>query len=258
MISVRIQGGIAVFGLMERSEADPYRTPHARPRVPVTLTRQDGHGRLRRAGMLMLTLGLLGACAGDPDADPASDAPAPAADTGQPASPGPGAQLPDAASPPDEREDTPPAVAGAEWTAGDTNEDREVTGVSVLRGIRTARHEEFDRIVLDFGTDPVPGYRISYIDRPVRQCGSGDTVPLAGDAWLSIMAEPAHAHTEEGQPTVTERERAPRLPALLELKMICDFEAIVEVVAGVASPERYRAFVLSSPGRLVIDIRHPR
>jgi hypothetical protein len=170
--------------------------------------------------------------------------------TGQPAGPEPAEDA-------DEQQPDPRPVAGAGWTAGDTRIDREITGAALLREMRTARHPDFDRIVLDFGADAVPPYRISYIDRPVRQCGSGDTVPFAGDAWLSIVAEPANAHTEQGAPTVTPRERAPGLPSLLEVKLICDFEAVVEIVAGVRSPEQYRAFVLRSPNRLVVDIRHP-
>lgn len=148
-------------------------------------------------------------------------------------------------------------LVGAEWTVGDTRVDRPVTGAALLREMRTARHDDFDRVVLDFGNDEVPGYRIAYIDRPVRQCGSGHVVPLAGDAWLSIVVEPANAHTEAGEPTVRDRERRTALPSLLELKLICDFEALVEVVGGLGSPERYRAFVLENPGRLVIDIMHP-
>lgn len=170
--------------------------------------------------------------------------------TGQPARPAPAGSA-------DEQQSDPRAVTGAGWTAGDTRIDRPITGAALVREMRTARHPDFDRIVLDFGADAVPPYRISYIDRPVRQCGSGDTVPFAGDAWLSIVVEPANAHTEQGAPTVVPRERAPGLPSLLEVKVICDFEAVVEIVAGVRSPEQYRAFVLGSPNRLVVDIRHP-
>ena len=147
-------------------------------------------------------------------------------------------------------------VLGAEWTAGDTSEQRAVDGAALLGAIRVARHDGFDRIVLDFGSDPVPSYRIRYVDRPVRQCGSGDAVELAGDGWLSITAEPANAHTEAGEATALPRHREPRLPVVLELRMICDFEAQVEVVAGVASPERYRSFVLKQPNRLVVDVQH--
>ena len=161
-----------------------------------------------------------------------------------------------AAVPDDEREPEPDGVMGAAWTAEETSVERPMAGAAVLRDVRIAEHPGFDRIVLDFGGDSVPGYRIGYIDRPVRQCGSGDVVPLAGDGWLSITVQPANAHTEAGEPTVRERERTPRLPAVLELKLICDFEAMVEVVAGVSSPGRYRVFELTEPGRLVIDISH--
>ena len=125
----------------------------------------------------------------------------------------------------------------------------------VARQLRTAGHEGHDRIVLDFGDDVVPGYRIRYIDHPVRQCGSGDAVEMAGEGWLSILVQPANAHTEAGVATVTPRHREPKLPVLRELRIVCDFEAVVEVVAGVASPERYRVFVLEEPNRLVVDIR---
>ena len=254
---MRIQGGIAFFGKMGQSEADTYRTPHVGRGVPA-MCRVQSRARRLTVAVTLLVLGLLGGCAADPEPESSAEIPAPAAGDPAPASPADTAAGSLQTAPADEREETPGAVAGAEWTAGDTNEQRQVTGAALLRELRTARHEDFDRIVLDFGADNVPSYRISYIDRPVRQCGSGNEVPIAGDGWLSITVEPANAHTEAGAPTVRERERTPRLPVVLELEMICDFEAMVEVVAGVASPERYRAFVLPSPNRLVVDILHPR
>ncbi|HEX2168232.1 MAG TPA: hypothetical protein VHG09_13445, partial [Longimicrobiales bacterium] len=207
---------------------------------------------------------LVAGCAGDTESDTAT--PGAAADTsGEAAAPsgaaaptGAGGDAPDADVPADEQGAEPAALMGSSWTAADTEVARPNARAALLREIRTARHNDFDRIVLDFGADAVPGYRISYIDSPVRQCGSGNPVPLAGDAWLSVTVQPANAHTEEGEPTVRERERAPRLPVLLELKLICDFEAMVEIVAGVESPEQYRSFVLKSPNRLVVDIMHPR
>jgi len=147
-------------------------------------------------------------------------------------------------------------VAGSEWTAGETSAERPTDGAALLRSIRTARHEGFDRIVLDFAGDAVPGYHVAQIDRPVRQCGSGDVVEMAAEGWLSITVPPAHAHTEDGVATATPRNRELELPALRELRVVCDFEGMVEVVAGVAAPERYRVFVLEEPNRLVVDIRH--
>lgn len=149
------------------------------------------------------------------------------------------------------------AAAAAAWTAGETRVDRPYAGAALLRDVRVARHDGYDRIVFDFGDDTVPSYHVAYVDEPVRACGSGEVVALAGDAWLSITMQPANAHTEQGEPTVRERARAPRLPVLLELKSTCDFEAMVVWVAGVAAPERYRVLELGAPARLIVDIRHP-
>jgi hypothetical protein len=121
--------------------------------------------------------------------------------------------------------------------------------------MRTGRHDGFDRIVFEFRGE-LPGYHIEYIDKPVRSCGSGDVVPLAGDAWLQVRFEPANAHTDDGKPTLAFREIAAKMPTVLELKSTCDFEAQVEWVAGVSSPRRYRVLELTSPTRLVVDIKH--
>jgi hypothetical protein len=122
--------------------------------------------------------------------------------------------------------------------------------------VRSARNEGFDRIVFQFAGATVPGYSIEYIDRPVRQCGSGDVVPLPGDAWLSVRMEPAQAHDEQGRATVAERSLSPGLPNILALTSVCDFEGQVEWVAGVRSPSGYRVSELRDPARLVVDVRH--
>src|SRR5688572_2350499 len=89
-----------------------------------------------------------------------------------------------------------------EGTGGITEKKYEIKSVAVLKAVRTARHEGFDRVVFEFETAELPGYRIEYIDKPVKQCGSGNVVNLKGDAWLEVRFYPANAHTEEGKPTV--------------------------------------------------------
>jgi hypothetical protein len=172
----------------------------------------------------------------------------------------------------EDRGDTPPNDAAAEsasangknvsalnkpdtagWTAGLTAKPG--SEMVTLLEVRTAAHDEFERIVFAFGPGPMPGYRVEYVDRPVRQCGSGEVVDLPGDAWLSIRLEPAQAHTEEGKPTVVERSRVLALENLKALKMICDFEGQVEWVAAASSPQSYRTLELKEPSRLVVDVR---
>ena len=126
--------------------------------------------------------------------------------------------------------------------------------VATLAAVRTASHDGYERIVLEF-KDSIPSYRIEYLDPPVQQCGSGEVVAMPGEAWLSIRLEPANAHTEEGQPTVADRNRTLSYDNLKALRLICDFEAQVEWVAATAATQPYRTLELRAPARLVVDIR---
>ena len=147
--------------------------------------------------------------------------------------------------------DNTPDTAG--WTAGLTAKPG--SEMATLTAVRTASHDEFERIVFAFGPGPLPGFKVEYIDRPVRACGSGDVVELPGDAWLSIRLEPAQAHTDEGKPTVADRSRVLNYENLKALKLICDFEGQVEWVAAASMPQRYRTLELKAPLRLVVDVR---
>ena len=146
--------------------------------------------------------------------------------------------------------------AAFEGTVRNTHKAAARQGVAVMQSVRMARHEGFDRVVFAFDPGALPGYHLEYVDRPVRNCGEGSVVPIAGDAWLQIRLEPANAHTEAGQPTVAPRERRPGLPVLREAELTCDFEAVVTWVLGLASPNPYRVLELRNPPRLVVDVRH--
>ena len=127
---------------------------------------------------------------------------------------------------------------------------------TILRDVRAARHEHYDRVVFEFEGDTVPGYHIDYIDRPVRQCGSGEATEIAGDGWLAVRMTPAAAHTDAGKATIPFRERKLALGVALELERTCDFEAEVTGVLGVSSPNKYRVLELTKPARLVVDVKH--
>jgi hypothetical protein len=58
-------------------------------------------------------------------------------------------------------------------------------------GVRSGRHDGYDRVVFDVkGADPV-GYHVRYVDS-VHADGSGEPVPVAGDAALEVIV---HART---------------------------------------------------------------
>lgn len=151
---------------------------------------------------------------------------------------------------------TPPAPPpSAEWTAGVREVGRPRAEVGVLRGLRVARNDGFDRVVMEFAGGQVPGWRVEYVDRPVRQCGSGEEVEVAGDAWLHIRLTPAQAHDDAGNATLQQRERRYNLPLVRELEIVCDFEGQVEIVLGLSAPNEFRVTEVPSPARLVVDVR---
>lgn len=148
---------------------------------------------------------------------------------------------------------TPVRTESFSGTTEATEKLRADAPVAVLREVRAAGQEGFDRVV--FELDAIPGYRIGYVDQPI-QCGSGEPVEVAGAARLQVQLLPAQAHTEAGEPTVQQRERHLDLPVLKELESTCDFEADVTWVLGLASRRPYRVQELASPARLVVDIGH--
>ena len=151
------------------------------------------------------------------------------------------------------------APADFEGTVGNTEKKNpNATGTVLLNEARSAKHANYDRVVFEFGGSHLPSYKLEYIDKPVRACGSGDVVPFQGDAWLSVRFTGANAHTEAGEATIKDRTRSPNHTIVKDLKLICDFEAEVEWVLGVSSPNKYRVLELKNPTRLVVDIKHNR
>ena len=141
------------------------------------------------------------------------------------------------------------------WTAGVRRVERETSQMPTLRDVRVGRNAGFDRVVLEFAGGEIPGYEVEYVDRPVRACGSGDVVDVAGEGWLRVRLRPAQAHDDAGQATVAQRERALNMAVIRELEFTCDFEGEVEIVLGVASPNEFRVSEIANPARLVIDVR---
>ena len=141
-------------------------------------------------------------------------------------------------------------------TAGITDKQYKVNSVAILKGVRTSENQNYDRIVFEFYGNEIPSYHIEYIDKPVRQCASGNVAPIKGDGGLNIKFTPAQAHNDNGQVTVKNREQLLNYKVIKEIEITCDFEAELNWVVGVASPNKYRALELSNPARIVIDIKH--
>ncbi len=204
-------------------------------------------------GAMLVTLGvLLGACAPEQDGDGRRTARGTA--SGRVGEPADSSVSRGGAGQDQEPADSALDAAGG-WTAGIVEGEAPASGVAVQRDLRVAAHDDFDRMVLGFGEDAIPGYHIEYVDSPVHACGSGEEVDLPGAGWLSIRLTPAAAHDEQGHATVASRDLPVDLPVILRVRSTCDFEGIVTWVAAVRSPNEYRVLELEAPNRLVVDVR---
>lgn len=136
-----------------------------------------------------------------------------------------------------------------------------VLQAAVVKDIRAARHDGFDRVVVEFeGT--FGRWSVSYADR-ITEDPTGDPVDLRGSAFLAVVIANATfdniVQAEGGVPHVAyegPRRVAPGLPAVQEVADAGDFEAVMSLGIGVAQVTGIRAYRLESPSRLVVDVAH--
>lgn len=152
-----------------------------------------------------------------------------------------------------------PSPADSAWTVGSVSRPSTVrTGIPLIADLRTGTHDGYDRVTVeleDAEGEGFPGYHVEYIDRPLRECGSGRQIQPVGDGWLELRLEPARAHTEAGESTLAGNEIPVDGALLRRIYRTCDFEGVVTLVLASASPEPFRAFTLDDPRRVVVDVR---
>jgi hypothetical protein len=158
-----------------------------------------------------------------------------------------------------------PAAAGA---AGDLPAPTSVTPVTgtatvqpwdprppTLVGVRTGRHEQYDRTVFDFAGG-TPGYRVEY--GPLVGDGSGDVIPLAGAVTLRVVFDGAFPYdVGTGAPTIDlGRVYDPRLPTLRQIKSGGASEGYISFGLGLADRVGFRVLRLTDPPRIAVDVAH--
>jgi hypothetical protein len=128
--------------------------------------------------------------------------------------------------------------------------------IATLSDARAGAHTGFDRFVIEFADENVPGYQIEYVTDPQFTCGAGFEVTSAGNAALRIKLQTARINDDQGQLTIPSRTLMPNLPELLDAQEICGFEGDVTWLLGLANQRPFQLQLLSDPARLVIDIPH--
>jgi hypothetical protein len=197
---------------------------------------------VRRAWALVVVAGIAAGCSSHPRASPAPPGGSSGTTSTQPAS----ATAPQTST---------TALAGA-GTSPVSVPDR--TPKAVLTAVRTAHQPGFDRVVLEFRDNAVPGWAVSSKTGQPVQDGSGKPVAVAGQAYLFVrMADAGEADPQTGQIVYTGSTRITPADAVVITEVVAtgDFEGVLSWAIGLRTGSPFRVSELKDPARIVIDIQ---
>jgi hypothetical protein len=124
-----------------------------------------------------------------------------------------------------------------------------------ITDLAVGAHDTYDRIVFDFAAG-TPEYTIETASAPLLQDPSGLPIDVQGSSFLRIILHGASAAGYGGTPFNGPTSFTPRFAKLVELKAAGDFEAVATWYVGMNGDACVRAFTLTAPSRLVIDLQH--
>jgi hypothetical protein len=132
---------------------------------------------------------------------------------------------------------------------------------ALVVAVRAGPQAGFDRVVLEFSGPAAPGYAVGYVDQPVQDA-SGRAATVAGTATLEVRTSPASGVdiSPAGVRTTyagPERIRPAGTAVVQELARAGDFEGTLTWVVGTSRPVPFKVSTLSSPPRVVVDLRTP-
>ncbi len=139
-----------------------------------------------------------------------------------------------------------PTVAGALHTPA---------GTSRITEVRAAAHDGFDRLVFQF-SGALPSHTFVQWSPRITRDGSGEVLPAAGSAFLQIGLSGVTGYTGSHSSTFGALRRSVGLPNLNQVVHGGEFEGMVSFGAALMSRTSYSVSTLTSPSRVVIDIRN--
>lgn len=116
-----------------------------------------------------------------------------------------------------------------------------------VTALRLGQHPGYTRLVVDLSSAGVPKWTVSYSDKTGP---GGGPVTIAGDAFLRLVLQTQADMGVQTSSSVTGSG------LIAQAKTTGFFEGYEEVLAGVTGGKLpFRAFALTDPGRIVIDVR---
>jgi hypothetical protein len=137
----------------------------------------------------------------------------------------------------------------------------EIAETALLERVALAGHDGYDRVVFQF-RNGLPGYRVEYVEPPLREDGSGNVVKLEGKAFVVVRMEPASGFdltVPEGELVYTGPRRIAGngTSVVREIARTGDFEAVLAWGVGLGARVPFRVFTLDEPARIVVDFEAP-
>jgi hypothetical protein len=132
-------------------------------------------------------------------------------------------------------------------------------GTSLLDRVAVGGHPGYDRVVFGFRTAGLPGYRVEYVQPPLKEDGSGNPVAVAGNAFVVVRMEPASGFdvsSGEGQLVYKGPKRLPGASVVKEVVRTGDFEAVLSWAIGLEAKVPFRITTAKSPSRLIVDFKN--
>jgi hypothetical protein len=136
-------------------------------------------------------------------------------------------------------------------------------GIALLERVAVGRHEGYDRVVFQFRGEGLPGYRVQYVEPPLKEDGSGNPVSVDGNAFAVVRMEPASGfdlNTGEGVLVYKGPKRIEGASAgasvVKEVARTGDFEAVLSWAIGLEEKVDFRVTTAADPARLIVDFRN--
>ena len=122
--------------------------------------------------------------------------------------------------------------------------------------MRVGTHTAYDRIVFSFATG-IPEYVIEKAVPPLTKDPSGTVVQVEGTSYLRIVLQGGTVQLPDGGQSYSGATSfTPHFSKLVDFQSSGDFEAVASWYVGTSADACVRAFTLTAPDRLVIDLQH--
>lgn len=148
----------------------------------------------------------------------------------------------------------PPPLEGAATTPVSTPR----SDPTLLRAVRVAGQDGFDRVVFEFD-GVVPGYRVAYVEPPITEDGSGRQIDVAGRAYIEVRMESASGADITGAQvrevyTGPDRVGPADASTVTEVVRTGDFEGVLTWVIGLKRTAPFRVSTLGDPSRVLVEV----